>query len=164
MKQTFRVTVAKDYLHFSAAHFITMRGHQCESLHGHNYRVGITVEGELEQETCWVMDFSVLKEIARPLVKAIDHKVILPGASEKLSVVTEGDQVRVAVFGENRYVFPRRDCVVIPVENSTAEMLAKYLAGKVRAELETRGVTHLSALVLEVEESPGQTATYALTL
>ncbi|MCA9762275.1 MAG: hypothetical protein KC544_04000, partial [Gemmatimonadetes bacterium] len=31
---TFRVTVSKDYLVFSSAHFITFRGHTCESLHG----------------------------------------------------------------------------------------------------------------------------------
>ena len=160
----FSVSVAKDYLLFAAAHFITMKGHQCESLHGHNYRVGLTVEGSIEPEPLWVVDFSLLKEIARPLVKAMDHKVILPRASAKLEVTEEEDRVRVTVFGEPRYVFPRRDCAILPIENSTAEMLARHLADQVRAALEERGVRHLTALEVEVEESPGQVAVCRVTL
>ncbi|MFL5536256.1 MAG: 6-pyruvoyl trahydropterin synthase family protein, partial [Gemmatimonadales bacterium] len=45
MQSNFRVQVSKDYLVFASAHFITFKGHQCESLHGHNYRVGVAVEG-----------------------------------------------------------------------------------------------------------------------
>ena len=36
MQSNFRVQVSKDYLVFASAHFITFRGHQCETLHGHN--------------------------------------------------------------------------------------------------------------------------------
>ena len=164
MQGTFSVTVAKDYLQFSAAHFITMKGHQCESLHGHNYRVGIRVEGDLEPEPLWVVDFSLLKDIARPLVKAVDHKVLLPSSSDKMALHVDGEQVSVSVFGEARYVFPLRDCAILPIENSTAEVLARYLAEQVRAALADRGVDHLAALELEVEESPGQTAVYRLDL
>src|SRR5215813_8103985 len=75
---TFRVEVSKDYLVFASAHFITFRGHQCESLHGHNYRVGVAVEGAVDSECLFVLDFSVLKQITRRLVDEIDHKVLLP--------------------------------------------------------------------------------------
>ena len=44
----FRVAVTKEDLVFAAAHFITLAGHRCESLHGHNYRVGVTLEGALD--------------------------------------------------------------------------------------------------------------------
>ncbi|MGH7590466.1 MAG: 6-pyruvoyl trahydropterin synthase family protein, partial [Gemmatimonadales bacterium] len=47
---TFRVDVKKDYLSFSSAHFITFRDHKCEALHGHNYRMGVSVEGALDAE------------------------------------------------------------------------------------------------------------------
>ena len=164
MQGNFSVTVAKDYLQFSAAHFITMKGHQCESLHGHNYRVGIRVDGDLEPEPLWVVDFSLLKDIARPLVKAVDHKVLLPSASNKLALRVDGERVAVSVLGQPRYVFPLRDCAILPIENSTAEVLARYLAEQVRTALAQRGVVHLTALELEVEESPGQTAVYRLDL
>src|SRR5215210_4253675 len=78
VQSNFRVQVSKDYLVFASAHFITFRGHQCETLHGHNYRVGVAVEGAVEPETLFVLDFSVLKQITRKLVDEIDHKVLLP--------------------------------------------------------------------------------------
>src|SRR5919201_2018903 len=81
----FRVQVSKDYLVFASAHFITFRGHQCEALHGHNYRVGVAVEGRLDAEAFFVLDFSVLKQITRRLVDEIDHKVLLPTQNPKLS-------------------------------------------------------------------------------
>ena len=59
----FRVSVAKDYLVFASAHFITFAGHRCEGLHGHNYRARVTIEGELDQESGWVIDFIEVKRI-----------------------------------------------------------------------------------------------------
>jgi 6-pyruvoyltetrahydropterin/6-carboxytetrahydropterin synthase len=64
-RRTYRVSVTKDYLVFAAAHFITFAGHRCEPLHGHNYRVGVSLEGALDEESWYVVDFSVLKAILR---------------------------------------------------------------------------------------------------
>ena len=160
----FRVQVSKDYLVFASAHFITFRGHQCESLHGHNYRVGIAVEGTLDAEAFFVLDFSVLKQITRRLVDEIDHKVLLPTQNPKLGYREEGDRIAVDYFGEPTYVFPRRDCAMLPIQNSTAEMLAQYLGTRVREELVRGGYTQLSRLELEVEENHGQSATYRESL
>jgi 6-pyruvoyltetrahydropterin/6-carboxytetrahydropterin synthase len=161
--EAFRIAVSKDYLVFSSAHFITMKGHHCEALHGHNYRVGVAVEGPLDAESLFVIDFSVIKQIARRLVDAIDHRVLLPTGNPKIAVHEDGDRVSVDVFGEPRYFFPRRDCAILPIGNSTAEKLAEYLALQLRDELDGLGVSHLSRLEVEVEESPGQTATFRLT-
>ncbi|MGG7377306.1 6-carboxytetrahydropterin synthase, partial [Escherichia coli] len=62
------------------------------------------------------------------------------------------------------YVFPTRDCALLPIQNSTAEMLAQYLGAQVREELGRSGHTHLTLLELEVEENYGQSATYRETL
>ena len=157
---TFRVSVSKDYLVFASAHFITFRGHQCETLHGHNYRLGIAVEGTLDDEVRFVVDFSVLKQAARRVVDAVDHKVLLPLQNPKLIISETGGSVHVTVNGEPRYVFPRRDCALLPIENSTAELLAEYLGDQVRDDLLAQGLAHLTLLELDVEESPGQVAVY----
>ena len=164
MQSHFRVQVSKDYLVFASAHFITFRGHQCETLHGHNYRVGVAVEGSVDAEAFFVLDFSVLKQIARRFVDEIDHKVLLPTQNPKLSYHEDGDRLRVDYFGQPTYVFPRRDCALLPIQNSTAEMLAQYLGQRVRDELNGAGHTHLTLLELEVEENYGQAATYRETL
>jgi 6-pyruvoyltetrahydropterin/6-carboxytetrahydropterin synthase len=160
VRSPFRVQVSKDYLVFASAHFITFRGHQCESLHGHNYRVGVAVEGNVDSECLFVLDFSVLKQITRRLVDEIDHKVLLPALNPKLGYREEGDRLAVDYFGEPTYVFPKSDCAMLPIPNSTAEMLAQYLGSRVRDELARGGYTHLTRLELEVEENYGQSAIY----
>ena len=164
MQSNFRVQVSKDYLVFASAHFITFRGHQCESLHGHNYRVGVAVEGTVDSECLFVLDFSVLKQITRRLVDEIDHKVILPRLNSKLSFREEGDRIAVDYFGKPTYVFPRTDCALLDIQNSTAEMLAQYLGTRMRDELTSSGYTHLTLLELEVEENYGQSATFRQAL
>jgi 6-pyruvoyltetrahydropterin/6-carboxytetrahydropterin synthase len=160
----FRVEVSKDYLVFASAHFITFRGHQCESLHGHNYRVGVAVEGAVDSECLLVLDFSVLKQLVRKLVDEIDHKVLLPMENPKLSFHERGAQLAVDYFGEPKYVFPRSDCALLPIANTTAEMLAQYLGRSVREQLIKGGHRHLTLLELEVEENYGQSATYRESL
>jgi 6-pyruvoyltetrahydropterin/6-carboxytetrahydropterin synthase len=156
----FRVTVTKDYLVFASAHFITFAGHRCEGLHGHNYRARVTVEGELDEESWFVFDFVVIKRIMRGLCDEIDHKVLLPLQNPKLQIGTVGESVTVAYEGTPRYVFPTRDCALLPITNTTVEMLAEMLAGRFRAELEKMGARGLQAIEMEIEENFGQTAVY----
>ena len=156
----FRVSVTKDYLVFASAHFITFAGHRCEGLHGHNYRARVTVEGELDEESWFVFDFVVIKRIMRGLCDEIDHKVLLPLQNPKLQIGEVGESVTVAYEGTPRYVFPTRDCALLPITNTTVEMLAEMLAGRFRAELEKMGARGLTAIEMEVEENFGQTAVY----
>lgn len=164
MQSAFKVSVSKDYLVFSSAHFITFRGHQCEPLHGHNYRVGVEVEGSIDQECLFVIDFSILKQIVRRLVDAIDHKVLLPTENPKIRLEMKGDTIQVHYFDVLTYVLPRGDCALLPIQNTTAEMMAQYLAEGVKRELLASGITTLTRLELEVEESFGQSATYRVAM
>src|SRR5262245_46935214 len=115
----FRVSVTKDHLVFASAHFITFAGHRCEGLHGHNYRVRVTVEGALCEDSWFVFDFVILKAIMKRLCDDIDHKVLLPAASPRIGVAEEGESVKVTVDGRLRYVLPRADCAMLPVPNTT---------------------------------------------
>jgi 6-pyruvoyltetrahydropterin/6-carboxytetrahydropterin synthase len=160
----FRVSVNKDYLVFASAHFITFAGHRCEGLHGHNYRASVTIEGRLNEESWFVFDFVELKRIMRRLCDEIDHLVLLPLQSDRVQVREEGDDVTVAVDGRPRYVFPRRDCALLPIPNTTVEMLAEMLIDRLRAALKEAGATGLTAIEMEVEENFGQSATCRVTL
>jgi 6-pyruvoyltetrahydropterin/6-carboxytetrahydropterin synthase len=156
----FSVSVTKDYLVFASAHFITFAGHRCEGLHGHNYRARVTLDGALNDESWFVFDFVILKQIMRRLCDEIDHKVLLPLENPKIQVVEDGDAVNVAYEGKPRYVFPRKDCSLLPIPNTTVEMLAELLVSRLRAELEKIGARGLTAIEMEVEENFGQSAVY----
>ena len=73
MRGEFRVSVTKDYLVFASAHFITFAGHRCEGLHGHNYRVEVTVEGEKLNEIGLLADFVDIKRAMKSIVDRLDH-------------------------------------------------------------------------------------------
>ena len=90
----------------------------------------------------------------------IDHRVLLPTENPKLQITQQDGAVHVAYEGTPRYVFPASDCALLPLPNTTVEMLARYLANQVMESLDTLGVVHLSSIELEVEESFGQSATY----
>ena len=160
----FRVSVTKDYLVFASAHFITFAGHRCEGLHGHNYRASVTVEGGLNQESWFVFDFVELKRIMKRLCDEIDHLVLLPLNSDRVRVVEDGESVSVSVDGKPRYVFPRKDCALLPIPNTTVEMLAQLLTERLHHELQTMGARDLTAIEMEVEENFGQSAVYRVSL
>ncbi|HEX6814964.1 MAG TPA: 6-carboxytetrahydropterin synthase [Gemmatimonadaceae bacterium] len=154
----------KDYTVFSSAHFITFAGHRCESLHGHNYRVGVALDGALDKDGWYVLDFSFIKRLMRQLCDEIDHKVLLPLENPKLGIVTADGAVSVNYEGAQRYVFPARDCALLPIPNTTVEMLARHLATRLLTQLGDANVAHLTSIEMEVEESFGQSATYRETL
>ena len=160
----FRVSVTKDYLVFASAHFITFAGHRCEGLHGHNYRARVTVEGALNEESWFVFDFVELKRIMKRLCDEIDHLVLLPLQSDRVKVSEDGEVVNVSVDDKPRYVFPRRDCALLPIPNTTVEMIAKLLTERLQGELSQAGADGITAIEMEVEENFGQSAVYRLTL
>ncbi len=158
---TFSVSVSKDDLVFSSAHFITFAGHRCEGLHGHNYRVRVTVEGALNAEDGLVFDFLELKRLMRQLCEEIDHLVLLPMRSSRITVAEAGDAVHVSVDGVRRYTFPRADCALLPIQNTTVELLAQYLSTKLEAAIASQGAHNISGIEMEVEENFGQSAVFA---
>ena len=98
------------------------------------------------------------------LCDEIDHLVLLPLQSDRVKVAEKGEMVEVAVDGKPRYVFPRRDCALLPIPNTTVEMLAQLLTDRLRVELETLGARGVTAIEMEVEENIGQAAVYRLAL
>ena len=125
----FRVSVTKDYLVFSSAHFITFAGHRCEGLHGHNYRARVTVEGALDEESWFVFDFVELKRIMRACATRSITRCSCRSRARSFRSSRKASAVTVAVDGKPRYVFPRSDCALLPIPNTTVEMLAELLDG-----------------------------------
>ncbi len=61
---------------FSAAHNLREVGGKCESLHGHNFKVEVAVEAGSLSELGMVIDFRLLKEKTRALLKDLDHRYL----------------------------------------------------------------------------------------
>ncbi|MDP2480444.1 MAG: 6-carboxytetrahydropterin synthase [Candidatus Palauibacterales bacterium] len=154
-QETFEITVRGDRLSFAAGHFLTYGGGQCEALHGHNYRVAVTVRGELDEHGL-VLDFLVLRDAIEALLAPLDHRTLLAGRSAHLRLAEEVGTVT-AITPERRMTFPLEDVVVLPISNTSAELMAAYLAGELLERLGDTSGGAPSEIVVEVEESPGLT-------
>ena len=65
--------VSKDFS-FDAAHFLTQYHGKCEHLHGHTYKLRVTVEGKV-QSNGLVIDFGILKKIVKEqILDKYDHR------------------------------------------------------------------------------------------
>jgi 6-pyruvoyltetrahydropterin/6-carboxytetrahydropterin synthase len=69
----FRVTITKS---FSAAHVLKEVGGKCEELHGHNFRVDVTVSSRKLNEGDILIDFRVLKGWTAEILEDLDHKYL----------------------------------------------------------------------------------------
>ena len=67
--------IEKDFT-FDSAHFLpnTPPGHKCARLHGHTYHVTLGIDGDINNNENWVMDFGDVKKIVNPLIDKLDHR------------------------------------------------------------------------------------------
>ncbi len=154
MTKSYRVKLEKEHLIFSAAHFITFAGNICERIHGHNYRVFAEVQAPLD-ENQYVIDFIALRDTLKEITVSLDHHVLLPTTHQQIKVTSDEKEVLVT-FEQRRWIFPLEDCVLLPVENTTAELLADYIATELLTRLAAKGVVRLDELVVGVDENEGQ--------
>ena len=154
--QSYKVRVSKDYLVFCSGHFITYNGNECERIHGHNYRVAVEVEGELD-ENHYVFDFIALKDLTRAVTDELDHRMLLPTKSALITLAEEGPNWLVR-YRNRHWSFPKDECALLPIENTTAELLGGYVGLRLRESFQAKGIVVPELMRVEVEESFGQSA------
>ena len=159
--EEYRVCISKDDLVFSAAHFITFDVDVCEPLHGHDYRVAAEVDGPLD-ENGYVVDFVALHQVLKAILGELDHRVLLPTEHPRIRVSAAEREVEVT-FDERRWVFPRTDCLLLPIANTTTELLARHVARRLLEEMASRFGSRPPRVRIEIDECYGQRASCELT-
>ncbi|MGH9558536.1 MAG: 6-carboxytetrahydropterin synthase QueD [Bryobacteraceae bacterium] len=66
----FEVTVEQT---FAAGHALRNYKGKCENVHGHNFRVRATIEGERLDDTGLLVDFIDVKNLMRSIIDRLDH-------------------------------------------------------------------------------------------
>lgn len=154
MQEFYSVKLDKEYLVFSAAHFITFNGDVCERLHGHNYRVRAEVHGPLDANH-YVIDFIALRDSLKAICDELDHRMLLPTQHPAIRVTADEWEV-VATFEDRRWVFPRGDCILLPMANTTAELLARYIGHRLLDDLARKTGVRPPLARVGVDENFGQ--------
>ena len=150
----YRVDLAKEAFTFSAAHFITFNGDICERLHGHNYAVRVSISGPLDANR-YVVDFIALKEATLAITGYLDHHVLLP-AQHKEIIVSSNLRETTVVFRERRWIFPKEDCLILPVVNTTAEEIAWFILNQIRERTLGLFSDAVTEIEVAVDENQGQ--------
>lgn len=161
MAEHFKVRVTKDHLVFCSGHFISYEGDRCERLHGHNYRATVEIEGDLDPRSFYVFDFIALKHHTKAITDELDHRMMLATRNPVIHLEERAGSIRVR-YRDREWVFPRDDCVLLPIENTTAELLARYIGERLRDDLQKEYGFRARVLRVEVEENIGQSATCEL--
>lgn len=117
-------TTIKTEESFSASHFVHTADidSPCRRLHGHDWRVEVIITGKV-QEDGMVMDFRKIKEV----VKKLDHKTLVPEhlCCEYINQCSEDIEFAFPL-NIKRYSIPREDILIMEIESTTAENLARY--------------------------------------
>ena len=149
------IDIAKEDMHFSAAHFTVFSAARRENLHGHDFYVAATATGPVDAGgLCF--DYNRLKSRLRALCAELDETVLLPTCSPHLTVAADANGCEVA-FGDERLRFLPRDVKLLPVRNVTVEELAHWLLARLTAA-EGFAELPIETLQLRVSSGPGQWA------
>jgi len=84
-----QVELTREYS-FEAAHRLPMvpPDHKCARMHGHSFRVEVTVAGEIDERMGWLVDFAEITAVVEPLLKReLDHRALndVPGLENPTS-------------------------------------------------------------------------------
>ncbi len=156
MRESYSIRVYKQYFNFGSAHFLIFGDGSREELHGHNYKVevrvwGDTIAGDL------VLDFIQFKPVVKAICDELDHVTLLPANNPHLELVVDEEKVEARHRDGSFFAFPRRDVRIIPIPNTSVEMLARHIVHTLVERLPASfPQAAVQAIEVEVEESPGQ--------
>jgi len=150
----FAVCVHPGELHFNAAHFITFNG-TCENLHGHNFHVKLEARGD-NTDDAFVIDFVLLNRVAAEICRELHDGVLLPGNSTEVEITEQDGLITVASY-DKRFALSKGSTIILPLPNTTAEMLAFHIGERLVEELNRRAALgNLRSLEVAVEEADNQ--------
>jgi len=157
-----RIQIARAEHKFSCAHMTVFADGTKERLHGHNYTVAIALE-VASADLAGMIPFAPIKAAIAELCAAWKERVLLAARNPWFELVRDGDELEFRLCGA-RYVLPRGDALLLPIDNVSVEALAAHVAALLRDRIAALALPQAVALEVTVEESPGQGASCALAL
>ena len=160
--------MSKDTFKFNAAHFVAYPGFR-ERLHGHCYRVSVKLFGGHQiGSNGYVLDFGCVKSVAKEVCKKLNEYFLVPMLRDVLTIAVEEDKnnsggsVTITTEDSSTFVFPRQDCILLPIMHSSAEEFAIYIYGEILDGLDADYLLKQGVRVMEVtvSESVGQDAIF----
>src|SRR5262249_48059620 len=154
MPRRFSIEVAKDYFNFASAHFLIFANGRREPLHGHNYQVAVSMEGELDSAGV-VLDFISFKPLVKQVCDALDHRTLIQINSSAIKIRKSTQAVEI-VYKKQKLLLPRGDVILLPIANTSTELLAEYIAEQIKRKVRQKFPVAIRYIEVAVEEARGQ--------
>jgi 6-pyruvoyltetrahydropterin/6-carboxytetrahydropterin synthase len=110
-----------------------------------------------------MIPFAPIKTALAELCAAYKERVLLAEQNPFFEIVRDDSELEFRLCGQ-RYVLPRTDVLLLPIDNISVEALAAHIATLLKTKLAVLAAPHVRALEITVEESPGQGASCTLAL
>src|SRR5262249_16652801 len=120
-----------------------------ERLHGHNYTVAVALEVE-RVDLAAMIPFAPIKAAIAALCAAWRERAVVAAGNPWFEVVRDADELEFRLCGA-RYVMPRGDALLLPIDNVSVEGLAAHAAELLRDKLAALGLPQAVALEVAIE-------------
>ncbi|MBF0300425.1 MAG: 6-carboxytetrahydropterin synthase [Oligoflexia bacterium] len=134
----YSINVFKQYLNFSASHFIIFNNGNREPLHGHNYSIHFKLHSSTLNADM-VLNFLDVKPLLKRICDSLDHRLLLPRENSFFKIEDDPQNnknyVLKIVSKENIYdqfSIPKKDILILPISNISVECLSYYLLHKIQ--------------------------------
>ena len=109
LKQQFQIESARFLPNLPAEH-------PCRQMHGHSFKITLTLAGEMNQELGWLIDYNDIVKAMQPLIQQLDHKTLneIPGLENPTT-----ENLCVWLYERSRGVLPLVTRVTISETAST---------------------------------------------
>jgi len=154
--------IAREQYKVSCAHMTVFPDGTKERLHGHNYTIAVALDVD-RIDLASMIAFAPIKQALGELCAEWKEHVLLAAHNPHFVVVREDHELELTLCGE-RYVMPRGDALLLPIDNISVEALAAHVAELLRPKIAAAGGGHVLAFEVTVAESPGQGASCTLPL
>ena len=136
---------------FSATHIIPMHA-KCGRLHGHDYAINASIQGDVGAEGV-IMDFISVKEFLRSVASELDHRVLIPKMDPGVRIADGYVTYRI---DDKELRLPECDCVMLDIEVASAESLANFVLMRLLAKV--KFPKNVKRIEIGVDEGRGQGA------
>ncbi len=155
----FRLHVVTDHDQLYCGHMTVYPNGKKERLHGHNFRIFLAID-LADGSMAKMIDLDIARLAIAGICREWKERLLLAAKNPFLEVIAETDrELEFRLCGE-RYVVPRGDVAILPIENASVEGLAAHIGDLLRERMPSVVADPIVlGLEIRVEELPGIGAT-----
>ena len=154
MNKLTTIEIQKQYYHFSSAHFTVFSATERERLHGHNFRIGAAITGEVDDNgLCF--DYAIYKKKLMHICSQFDEYTLIAEHSPHLKIESDEQYYYIIHNGISQPLL-KTDTILLPVLNITIEELSHYILGLLIEDQQELSKLRVHEMDVRVSSGPDQ--------